>query len=50
MEDLVANPYNMTEKKIYTKHFDEWNEDKKILHRDEIEVFPKEREIWNIKL
>ncbi len=50
VEGLLANPYNMTEKKIYTKQFDEWNEDKKILDRDEIEVFPKEREIWNIKL
>lgn len=40
----------MSEQKSYTKNFDQWNEDKKILHREDIILFPKEREIWNIKL
>ncbi len=37
-------------KPSYQKEFDLWNEDKKILHREEIVLYPKEREIWNIKL
>ena len=36
--------------KKYQKEFDLWNDDKKILHREDIILYPKEREIWNIKL
>jgi hypothetical protein len=40
----------MSETKGYVKNFDGWNEEKKSLHREEIVLYPKIREIWNAKL
>jgi hypothetical protein len=35
---------------MYTKHFDEWNIEKQSLDQENPKLYPKEREIWNLKL
>lgn len=35
---------------MYSKNFDLWNEEKKSLHEESSILYPKEREIWNLKL
>jgi mRNA-degrading endonuclease toxin of MazEF toxin-antitoxin module len=35
---------------MYTKYFDEWNIEKQSLNQENPKLYPKEREIWNLKL